>query len=223
MDTLQEIKDAIASLSASDVDEIEAWLLSRAVREPAVAYKPVPMDSILSVEEYLKLEEHSTIKHEYVAGEIFAMAGPTLRHNVISLNLAVAFHVHLRGGPCRAFVNDVKVRIKVNDDQVVYYPDVMVACGEQRLDDHYIWNPTLVIEVLSPSTEAIDRREKALNYRQIAELEEFVLVAQRTHHVTIFRRCEGWRPQHLSSPEAVAEFRSVQLSVPLTEIYGSPQ
>jgi Uma2 family endonuclease len=224
MDTMQAIKHAIESLSSTERDEIEAWLMTREVREPAAAAYLVPTDSRLSVEDYLAFEEKSTERHEYVAGEIFAMAGPTLRHNVISLNLATAFHAHLRGGTCRAFINDVKCRIQVSDDdEVLYYPDVMVACGKLALDEHYLWEPKLVIEVLSPSTEMIDRREKALNYRRIGQLEEYVLVAQRTRHVAIYRRSTGWQPQHLSSLEDTAEFHSIRLSLPLTQIYESMQ
>jgi Uma2 family endonuclease len=218
--SLQEIKRAIGSLPYSEIAEIEAWLLAPGVREPAAAaYNVVPTDRHLSVEEFLKFEEQSTIRHEYVAGEIFAMTGASVPHNMISVNLVSAFHSHLRGRPCKAFINDVKVKVKINDDEMLYYPDVLVSCGKHTHDQKYVMNPTLIIEVLSPSTEMIDRREKALTYRQIPQLEEYVLVAQRIRHVTIFRRGEGWQPQHLSSGEDVAEFRSIELAVPLTQIY----
>jgi Uma2 family endonuclease len=222
--SVQEIKRAIESLQHWEIAEIEAWLLGPGVREPAAAaydaaYDVLPMDRHLSVEEYLELEEHSPTRHEYVAGQIFAMTGASVPHNAIAVNLVSAFHAHLRGRPCKAFVNDVKVKVKINDDEVLYYPDVMVSCGEHTLDQRYVVNPTLIIEVLSPSTEMIDRREKALTYRQLPQLQEYVLVAQRAKHVTIFRRGEGWQPQHLSSPEDVAEFRSIDLAVPLAQIY----
>jgi Uma2 family endonuclease len=221
MDTLQEIKQAIESLPPWELAEVEAWLLACTVREPgAAAFKVAPGKGYLSVDDYLAMEEKSSLRHEYVAGELFAMAGPSLRHNLITANIVTAFHAHLRGGPCRAFINDVKVRIKVADSEVIYYPDLMVACGERSLDDHHVWDPTLVVEVLSPSTEIVDRREKALNYRQIPTLEEYVLVGQRVHHITLYRRCEGWQPQHVNSLEDSVNLRSIQFSLPLTQIYA---
>src|SRR5688572_17630727 len=113
------------------------------------------------------------------------MTGTTVRHGVIVDNLSNASHNHLRGAPCRALSAGVKVRLKLNEDDVFYYPDVMVVCGPLNMEDRYFCNPKLIVEVLSPSTEAIDRREKALHYRQIAALEEYVLVAQQTQEVTI--------------------------------------
>ena len=94
----------------------------------------------------------------------------------------------------------------------------MVACGPQA-DDRFCTNPRLIVEVLSPSSECTDRREKALNYRQIPALEEYVLVAQRMAEVTIYRRSEHWAPLTLSSLEETAEFRSIELSLPLGQIY----
>jgi Uma2 family endonuclease len=152
-------------------------------------------------------------------GEIFAMSGASPRHNVIALNLAAAFHAHLGGGPCRAFIADVKLRLRVGYDEIFYYPDVWVACGELPVDDRYVRDATLIVEVLSPSTASIDRREKALNYRRISSLKEYVLVAQDALDVTIYRSCEDWRPQRLGAPEEVAEFRSIGLSLPLTQVY----
>jgi Uma2 family endonuclease len=154
-----------------------------------------------------------------VAGEIFAMSGATVRHNVIADSLLFAFLAHLRGSPCAAFSSSMKVRLKINRDDIFYYPDVMVACGAQNMDSHYVENPKLIVEVLSPSTEKIDRREKALNYRQIASLEEYVLVAQRTCEVTLYRRSKDWKPIVLTELEAVAEFSSIELSLPVAQIY----
>jgi Uma2 family endonuclease len=224
MDTLQEIKQAIGSLAAPDLAELQEWMLAHGVREPpAPAYNIASADGHLSVEDYFALEEKSPLRHEYVAGEIFAMSGATVRHNLISANIAGELRSHLRGGPCKAFINDVKVRIKVADSEVIYYPDVMVACGELSQDENHVWHPTLVIEVLSPSTEMIDRREKALNYRQIPGLEEYVLVGQRVRHVTIFRRREGWRPEHMRWMESAVDLRSIQLSLPMAQIYEGVQ
>jgi Uma2 family endonuclease len=105
-------------------------------------------------------------------------------------------------------------------DDIFYYPDIMVACGHIGIEKYYLSNPTLIVEVLSPSTESIDRREKALHYRQISTLEEYVLVAQDAPEVTIYRRADEWALSTLRALQDVAEFRSIDLSLPLAEIYA---
>jgi Uma2 family endonuclease len=111
------------------------------------------------------------------------------------------------------------LRLTVNADDIFYYPDVMVVCGQNDLQVRYLSEPRLVIEVLSPSTERIDRREKAYHYREAPSVEEYVLIAQHAPHVTICRRSEAWEIQILTSPQEAAEFRSVELSLPLERIY----
>jgi Uma2 family endonuclease len=173
----------------------------------------------LAVEDYLRAEAGSQVRHEYIGGRVHAMSGTSMRHNVIALNLAAIFRAHLRGGPCQTFMNDVKVRLAVNREDIFYYPDVMVACGEVQLESHYLRDPTLIVEVLSPSTENIDRREKLINYTSIPSLDEYVFVAQDTREITLHRRAEQWRPVLVSAAEAVVEFRSIKLAVPLVQIY----
>lgn len=173
----------------------------------------------LSVEDYLRYEADGTVRHEYVMGRIHAMAESTESHNLISGNVAAAFHAHLRGGPCKAYMADFKVRLEINREDIFYYPDVMVACQRVGVEQYYLRYPTLLVEVLSPSTENIDRREKLLNYPQISTVEEYVLIAQATREVTIHRRSEDWAPLLLTAPDAVAEFRSIKLSLPLHQIY----
>jgi Uma2 family endonuclease len=174
---------------------------------------------LLSIEDYLRREADGTVRHEYVGGRMHAMAGGSERHNLIAGNLFAAFHSHLRGGECRVYVADFKVRLEINREDVFYYPDVMVACQRVGVDEYYLRYPTLVVEVLSPSTEAIDRREKLLNYPQIPTVEEYVLVAQDSLELTIHRRAEHWTPQILTELEALAEFRSIRLAMPLREVY----
>ena len=135
----------------------------------------------MSIQEYLAFEEKSTVKHEFAAGQVFAMAGGSKRHNRISLRLATLLQAG--AGPCVTHMADVLVRI----DQVFYYPDVMVVC-EPNSDDYVETNPCLIVEVLSDSTEAIDRREKLYNYQRIAHLQAYVLVAQNERRVDVFRR-----------------------------------
>src|SRR5205807_1050685 len=107
------------------------------------------------------------IRHEYVAGQIFAMAGTTDAHNLICGNLYAAMHGHLRGGPCKLFMADVKARLFVEGEHFFYYPDLMVTCDRRDTEPLYKSFPKLIIEVLSDSTERLDRSEKFWNYVQI--------------------------------------------------------
>jgi Uma2 family endonuclease len=176
----------------------------------------------LSEEEYLRLEAQSPIRHEYVNGEMFAMTGGTLRHNAIALNMAAALKSHLRDTPCRAFINDVRVRVAKTSSY--YYPDLLVICarGAQTFDLNAVTveDPVLVIEVLSASTEATDRREKLLAYRTIASLSEYVLISQDEAHVEIHRRRGdiGWEKIEYSGPETV-ELTSIGLQIGMRAIY----
>ena len=223
MNTLHEIRQAIEKLPPAQMQDLELWIreiadATEGVSEPSTVYAPAPA-RYLSVDEYLKFEEMSTIKHEYIGGELFAMTGATKRHNVITLNLGTAFHSHLRGGPCRAYVESVKVRLTVERNEILYYPDVSVACGPQDLDQVFLTDPRLIVEVLSPSTARIDRNEKALNYREIQTLEEYILVAQDKLEVTVFRRSEDWCARVMTLPDESAELRSIGLTLPLDRIY----
>jgi Uma2 family endonuclease len=223
-DEIGAIKQAIRRLSRIEREELAEWILDASgfelrVEEPALAYGGARR---LTVEEYLELEEADGVRYEYVAGQIFAMSNPLIRHEVIAANLLAHFHNQLRGGPCRAWSSHTKVRLQVNRDDIFYMPDVMVACGpltDKVLDGQYLTNPCVVIEVLSASTEAIDRREKALNYRHSPLLEEYLLVAQRSMEVTVFRRSEDWRPQVLTAPEEVFESRAAEVKIALADIY----
>lgn len=222
MSSMEELREAIVRLDPAHRATLMAWLESLdfsldEVREPAAAYQVTPQP--ISVDEYLSLEETATVRHEYVAGQIFAMTGTTLRHNVIIQNLVLALSPRLAGGPCRAFFTDIKVRLKVDRADIFYYPDLLVACGKLDLDAVYLSEPKVVVEVLSSSTEAIDRREKALNYRQAESLEEYVLIAQRAPEVTIYRRRDGWSGHRATNISQAVEFESVKEALALTEIY----
>jgi Uma2 family endonuclease len=173
----------------------------------------------MSVADYLAFEEMTEGRREYIGGEIHAMSGSTLAHNRISGNIYASLRTALRGGPCQVFMVDVKVRLEVAREDIFYYPDVVVSCHPEEGKSHFTRTPTLVVEVLSPSTETIDRREKHQNYRHAPTLEEYVLVAQDRREVTIFRRASGWQSEVLTAPDAVAEFRSVRQALPLAEIY----
>lgn len=184
---------------------------------PTRAAKP----HLITPEQYLALEEQSPEKNEFVAGEVHAMAGTTVRHNRINLRLASRLMSHLAGHPCEVFMADIKVHAARTN--AFYYPDVVVRCNAEALvgETRVIADPTLIIEVLSPSTEAIDRREKLSAYRQIPSLQEYVLVAQDERSVEIYRRQGdiGWMYLAFTANE-VASLTSIKLDLPLADIYA---
>ncbi len=182
---------------------------------PAIALAHAPK---ISVADYILGEQLSQIRHEYVAGEVYAMAGASERHNLVSLNIAAALHGHLRGKRCKAFINDMKVRIWANHD-IFYYPDVMVACEPTDSDAYWKSKPRVIIEVLSQSTRRTDEQEKLLTYLRIDSLEEYVLVEQETMQLTLFRRANNWEREEAFGPEAVLKLASLDFAMPLTQIY----
>lgn len=175
----------------------------------------------LTPQAYLEWEARQTTKHEYVAGDIHAMVGVSLRHNAIALNLAIALRQHLRGQPCLVFFGEVKLRVARAN--AYYYPDLMVCCGEHRRQADgavAVDDPTLVVEVLSPGTEATDRREKLGAYRSLATLQDYVLVSQDEARVEIHRRHGdiGW--QHiLLEPGDSLTLPSLDFSLSLAALY----
>lgn len=175
----------------------------------------------LSESEYLAGEQLPEQRHEYVAGEIFAMAGASKRHGTISGNLFATIRGHLRGTPCRSWMADMKVKIAAA--AAFYYPDVVVSCAaEDRAPDSpsdYLLAPSLIIEVLSPSTAAIDRREKLLNYRKLPSLQEYVLVDQERQWIEVYRRDDnGWLHQTATAGECI-DLQSVNLTLAAADIY----
>lgn len=128
----------------------------------------------LGVEEYLEMEKTATVRHEYVVGEVYAMTGASRRHNRIAGNVYRRLADAAGDGPCRVYMETVKLRI----EDVFYYPDVMVACGEEPEDPYYEDGPCLVVEVLSPKTETTDRREKLAAYRRIPDLKAYLILDQ---------------------------------------------
>ncbi len=174
----------------------------------------------LTVQEYLEFEEKSDVKHEYVAGRIFAMAGATEGHNTIAGNLFAQLRFHLRGSGGRAYLADMKVRIEIAD--TFYYPDVMVTCEPFALKSVFKSNPDLIVEVLSPSTENTDRREKLSIYRQLESLREYAIVYQDRIRVELYRKDQQnrWQLEIFEEGEAVT-FHSLPspLTLSMQEIY----
>lgn len=137
-------------------------------------------DGLVSVEDYLEMEERSEVRHELVGGMLYAMVGGSDHHNRIAINIVAALLPLTRDGNCRVYINDMRLKVGNN----YYYPDVMVAC-EPPETENPIWrtNPCLVVEVLSPSSESIDRREKLLAYRSVSTVETYLIVHQEMQRV----------------------------------------
>lgn len=177
-------------------------------------------EHLMTEEEYLAFEEKSQVRHEYLGGTIHAMVGSTRAHNGIALNLASALKEQLRGGPCRVFMTDIKV--KVAKENSYYYPDVVVTCDarEAKLDQGLaLEHPCLVVEVLSRTTAYTDEREKWRAYQTLPSLQEYVLVDSRKLKATIHRRAQvGWIRVELDKNDYLT-LESAPFSLPLKELY----
>jgi Uma2 family endonuclease len=228
METLEEIRWALERLTVGDRLTIARWLQEiegvgagageYAVADPRASY--VAADPpFMTLEEFFEFEEHSKTRHEYVDGVVFAMSGASVAHERICHRLVMAFGNHLGRGPCQVFSSGMQLMVRREASEICYYPDVMVDCRRDTWGSHFVCNPTLVIEILSPSTQLTDRREKLQNYRLIDSMEEYVQAAQDERKLTIYRRAAGWRPQVCAGANSAAEFRSIDLVLPLNEIY----
>jgi Uma2 family endonuclease len=172
----------------------------------------------ISVEDYLEGEKFSPVKHEYIEGEVYAMAGTSNNHARISVNLTTALSIHLRNSACEPFAGETKVRAAID---VFYYPDILVSCEVTEEDTYFRNNPILVIEITSPSTEHIDRREKLFAYQRIASVQEYAVVDQHRMNVELHRRQPNgsWITYFFDASDDQIEFQSVDLTLPITEIY----
>lgn len=175
-----------------------------------------------SPEQYLELERSAEFKSEYMNGQILAMSGASREHNLISLNTGAALQVQLRGRRCEAYVADM--RVKIEETGMYAYPDVVVVCGPRRFEDSQVdtlTNPTVLIEVLSRSTEAYDRGAKAAHFRRIESLQEIVFIAQDRISVERFTRIR--QDQTPDSDPArdlweLSDFMALEDEVPLRSI-----
>ncbi len=176
----------------------------------------------VSAIEYLSFERQSDEKHELHHGEVIAMSGASREHNLITTNAARRLGNQLEGRPCETFVSDMRVAAPSGSNY--YYPDVVVTCGKPEFEDRHgdtLVNPTVVIEVLSPSTESKDRGAKFLEYRGIASLQQFVLVSQVAPHVEVFTRTSdtSWSLMDYVGLDAVVPLPSIGCQLLLAELY----
>ena len=173
--------------------------------------------------EYLELERMSReVKHEYVEGEIYAMAGGSVEHSALATALVGLLFAHLRGGPCRPHGSDLQLSIRAAD--VATYADAAVVCEPVERDPEspsHVTNPRVVVEVLSPSTERYDREQKRLYYQQLESLQEYVLIAQDSRRVEVWRRDgEQWvHTVHASG--AAATLPSIDFELAVDELYDA--
>lgn len=172
-------------------------------------------------EEYLALERKAEYKSEYLEGQIYAMTGASREHNLIAGNVFREFGTQLRGRPCEVYTSDM--RVKVSPTGLYTYPDVVAVCGEPRFEDAHVdtlLNPTLIVEVLSDSTEAYDRGKKSAHYRRLESLAEYVLIAQDRMHVERYaRQREQWVLTEVSEPDGVLVLDSLGCTLRLQDIY----
>ncbi len=179
-------------------------------------------DVRMTESEYLAFDRASEIKHEYYRGEIFAMSGGSPEHNMISASVGGLLYTQLRGRSCKLFSSDQRVR--VSRTRLYTYPDITVVCGDPRFatdaQDTLI-NPTLLIEVLSPSTESYDRGKKFQHYRQLDSLREYVLIAQDQPHIERYLRQDDdtWLLSEATGLESRIELTSIGCVLALAEVY----
>ena len=176
----------------------------------------------LSEEEYLRLEREGEVRHEYLNGEIFAMVGASKDHNRIVTSTSFALYAQLRRRPCDLYANDMRVRVSTSG--LYAYPDLTVVCGEPLFfeeDLNTLLNPTVIIEVLSPSTEGYDRGRKFQHYRGLRSLKEYLLISQDTYHIDHFvRQGEiGWLLTEDDGPTTTLNLTSIDCTLPLADVY----
>jgi Uma2 family endonuclease len=178
-----------------------------------------PNHFYLAPEEYLQAEEQNLLKHEYIDGQVYAMAGASDSHVTIALNVASLLKSHLRGSQCRVFMSDMKARIESLN--TYYYPDVMVTCDDRDRElTTYKRYPCLIVEVLSQSTEGFDRGDKFADYQQLDTLREYVLISAHRQRVDCFRRnAEGLWVLHSYLTNSEVTLTSIDFKAAIADLY----
>ena len=183
---------------------------------------PQLAESFITPADYLGRERRSEVRSEYLNGRIYAMSGASREHNRITINLSAMLHSRLKGKPCEPFSGDL--RVKVSPTGLYTYPDVIVACGESLFEDEHVdtlLDPTVIIEVLSDSTEAYDRGEKFAHYRALESLTDYLLVAQDRPRIEHFVRQldSRWLYSVTDRLDKQVEIATIDCVLPLAEVY----
>lgn len=183
-----------------------------------MARESTPVKDGVTFEEFLEFESAGQVKHEFVDGRLFLMPGVTDRHNKIAGNIYVAARVALRDSRCDVYISDVLIRTPNN---IGYYPDVFGTCDQDDSEPRVKRLPCFILEVLSSSTEAIDRGEKLLNYSRIPSLQTYVLLTQDEHRAEAFsRQSDGsWRYEVIESG-GMLKLPCINLEMPLEDVYA---
>jgi len=173
-------------------------------------------------EVYLEIDRQSELRNEYYNGEIFAMTGASRKHNLITANVTASLNPQLKGRQCEVYASDM--RVKVSSSGLYTYPDVVVVCGTPIFEDQEtdtLINPTVIIEVLSKSTEGYDRGDKAAHYRKLDSLAEYILISQAKLHLEHFVRQPDnqWLLSEADDLEAVIDLASINCQLAITDIY----
>jgi Uma2 family endonuclease len=178
-----------------------------------------------SIDEYVRLEEYANLKHEYLDGQVWAMAGGTPEHARLASAVNAALVTQLRGKHCAVYSSDARVRVGATGLDT--YPDVTVVCGKEERDPAdplALANPIVLVEITSESTEAYDRGDKFEHYKQIPSLQEFVLVSHRAPKIEVYRRGEGgvWSMGQESRAGSTVRLASIGCAFEVGEIYADP-
>jgi len=174
---------------------------------------------LISVEDYLEGEKFSEVRHEYVGGHVYALAGASDDHNRIVGNIHGELRERLRGKRCEPFMTEMK--LKIPGSQAFYYPDVLVACDRADNEKYFRERPTLVFEVLSQETEGTDQREKWHAYALIESLKVYVIVSQEKRELTVLRRGRPrpWMAKVVKGPGTILKLPEIKVEIPLARIY----
>ncbi len=172
------------------------------------AYQPI------SEADYLQGELLAETKHEYIDGQVHAMAGASENHNLLSVNMASELKSRLKGTPCRTFIADMKVKVGGN----FFYPDVMVVCQEDNDNEYYKTAPVIIVEVLSKSTRRFDQTDKRLRCQRIPSLEEYVLIEQDKGEIQVFSKKDQWQSFYYYLGDDIT-FYSLGITVRVEDIY----
>jgi Uma2 family endonuclease len=165
-------------------------------------------------QEYLQGELIAELRHEYIDGQVFAMAGASRNHQRLVGNLHTALNQYLANNQCEPFANELKVKV----ERCFFYPDLVVVCDDVPGDDYYTEKPTLIVEVLSKSTRRMDKTTKLTAYKSIPGLQEYVLIEQEHVEIEIFRRSQNWFAEHFFLGDTIS-FESIGLSIGVAELY----